>query len=107
MSRQRVDPFDVTPEATPPKGTGLSAGTAGERRAGNQRTESERVDRHKEVMDDSSENGVFIKTVTDGRIRFTRRGYENVEIPPPMSKMVSESKKLSLSEQWAEHRKRK
>ena len=124
MSRQRADPFggstpkkEIPPKGTglripkkeiPPKGTGLSTGTAGERRAGNPRTDTERTKRHGEVMDDSSANGEFVTIREDGgRIRFTRKGYENVPIPPVTPKSVMpkpEPKSLSLREEWAKYR---
>ena len=111
MSRKRVDPFsnDSTPKATPSKGTGLSTGTAGERRAGNPRTESERATRH-EVMDDSSNSGEYVKTIIGKKAIFIRKGYKIEDIPPPESRSPPPEsrppKPKTLSEQWAEHRKK-
>ena len=104
MNRKRVDPFsnDSAPKATPPRGTGLSTGTAGERRAGNPRTESERATRH-EVMDDSSDNDEYIKTIVDKKAIFIKKGYKIEDVPPPESRPP---KPKTLSEQWAEHRKK-
>ena len=94
MKKDFHDPFTNTDSTLPPKGTGLTTDTAGERRGGNPRTEAERKERHKEVMDDSSGKGEFAKVVKDGVASFRRKGYEDVEIPPPGK---------SIQGQWKEY----
>ena len=98
MKKDFHDPFDSsdthTDSTLPPKGTGLATGTAGERRGGNPRTEPERKERHKEVMDDSTTKGEFVKLVKDGATSYRRKGYEDAEIPPS---------EKSIKAQWKEH----
>ena len=96
MKKDFHDPFSETntDSTMPLKGTGLTTGTTGERRGGNPRTEAERKERHKEVMDDSSSKGEFVKVVKDGVTSFRRKGYEDAEIPPPGK---------SIQDQWKEH----
>ena len=98
MKKEFHDPFDSSDthidSTLPPKGTGLTTGTAGERGGGTPRTEVERKERHKEVMDNSSAKGEFTKVVKDGVASFRRKGYENAEIPPPGK---------SIQEQWKDY----
>ena len=73
---------DSTPmEPLPVRGTGLNNGAVGERRGGNPRTDAERAERHKEVIEDSSEMGEFVEMELDGMTHFRRKGFEDVEIP--------------------------
>lgn len=82
----------------PERGTGLKTGAAGERRGGQPRTEEERRERHDAILDDHSDNSEFIKTEEDGKVIFTRKGYENETIPSPINR-----KPKSIKQQWAEH----
>ena len=97
MKKEFHDPFSETKtdSTLPPRGTGLTTNTAGERRGGNPRTETERKERHKEVMDDSSSKGEFVKVVKDGVTSFRRKGYEDAEMPAPSPK--------SVSDQWKDY----
>lgn len=97
MKKRSENPFGDS--ELPPRGTGLETGTAGERRAGNPRTDVERVERHKEVMNDSTGVSEYIMMETDGAVHFRKKGYESAVIPAV--------EKPALKDAWAAHRAKK
>ena len=80
------------PSPLPERGTGLKTGNAGERRGGNPRTDEERIVKHKEIVDDTSDSDEYITTEKDGVINMRKKGFENDK---------------SLKQIWAEHRAKK
>lgn len=102
MKKRSDNPFGDS--ELPSRSTGLETGTVSERRAGNPRSDKERIERHKEVMDDSSESGEFIVMENEGVVHFRRKGFEGAIIPPVEKKISSPT---SLKDTWAEHRVKK
>lgn len=114
MSKKRVDPF-ASSNTVPERGTGLSIGTAGERREGDLRTESERVERHDSRVvnaeiplskNNSLPNGTEI-TIKDGVTYIWHKGKEL----PDISKMkeykpesITTHKRSSIEKSWDNNR---
>lgn len=103
MRGNRADPFGgggetpASPTETPlpERGTGLETGAAGERRGGNQRSEQEREVRHREIVDDSTNSGEFVRTVENGMVVMRKKGFEG-------EKSTKSTK--SLTQTWVDHR---